>query len=69
MEWCLAGGRGKQRSHSSRIQEVTNGMGEKGINNMEWIDREDCRRKINLQAQKDENIDNLCINKLMIRGL
>ena len=33
--------------------EVTTGMREKGINIMEWIDREEWRRKTTLQAQKD----------------
>ena len=32
--------------------EVTTVMGEKGIKNVEWVDRE-WRRKIKLQAQKD----------------
>ena len=35
------------------MQEVTTGMREKGINIMEWIDREEWRRKTTLQAQKD----------------
>jgi hypothetical protein len=30
------------------MQEVTTGMREEGINNMEWIDREEWRRKIKL---------------------
>jgi hypothetical protein len=30
------------------MQEVTTGMGEKGINNMKWIDKEEWRRKIKL---------------------
>ena len=33
---------------NSWIQEVTTGMREKGINNMEWIGREEWRRKIKL---------------------
>jgi hypothetical protein len=40
--------RRKGKSRNSWIQEVTTGMREKGINNMEWIDREDWRRKIKL---------------------
>ena len=34
------------------MQEVKTGM-TKVINNMEWIDREECRRKMKLKAQKD----------------
>jgi hypothetical protein len=30
------------------MQEVTTGMREKGINSMEWICREEWRRKINV---------------------
>ena len=30
------------------MQEVTTGVREKGINNMEWVDREEWRRKIKL---------------------
>ena len=32
------------------MREVTTGMREKGINNMEWADREEWRRKIKLYA-------------------
>jgi hypothetical protein len=37
------------------MQEVTTGMKEKGINNLEWVDREEWRRKMKLKllAQKD----------------
>ena len=35
------------------MQEVTTGMREKRINNMECIDREEWRRKINFLAQKN----------------
>ena len=34
------------------MQEVATGMREKGIN-IEWINREEWRRKTKLQAQKD----------------
>ena len=34
------------------MQEVMIGKREIGINNMEWIDREEWRRKIKLQSQK-----------------
>ena len=40
----------KGRPRNSWMQEV---MREKGINNIGWIDREEWRRKIKLQAQKD----------------
>ena len=43
----------KKSPRNSRMQEVTTGMREIGINNMEWIDRGQCRRKIKLQEQKD----------------
>jgi hypothetical protein len=38
--------RRKETPQNSWIQEVTIGMRKKGINNMEWIDREKRRRKI-----------------------
>ena len=38
------------------MQGVTTGMREKGIKNMEWIDREEWRRKIKLEAQEDVRI-------------
>ena len=40
------GRRREGRTRNSRMQEVTTGMKEKEINNMEWVDREECRRKI-----------------------
>ena len=39
-EWSPPGRRQKRRLRNSQTQEVTTGMREKGINNMEWIDRE-----------------------------
>ena len=36
----------------SSLQEVTPGMREKEIINMEWIDREECGRKIKLRPRK-----------------
>ena len=35
------------------MQEVTIGMREKRIKNIEWIDREEWGKKIKLQAQED----------------
>ena len=40
------------------MEEVTTGMREKGINNMEWIDREEWRRKIKLKTLGTER----CVN-------
>ena len=34
------------------MQEVTTGMREKEINNMEWVDREEPRRKVKLKQEK-----------------
>ena len=34
----------KNKRKTSKFVEVTTGMREKGINNMEWIDREEWRR-------------------------
>ena len=40
--------RRKGRPRNSWMEEVTTVMREKGINNMEWVDREEWRRKIKL---------------------
>ena len=40
MEWCPTGGRRKRRPQNSWMQKMTTGMGEKGIYNIVWIDRE-----------------------------
>ena len=51
LEWCPPGRkrrRGKGRPRNSWMQEVTTGMRGKEINNMEWIDREEWRRKTKL---------------------
>ena len=40
LEWCPPGGRRKGRPRNSWMQEVTTGMREKGISNMEWERRE-----------------------------
>ena len=39
----------KERLQNSWIQEVTSGIREIGIDSMEWIDREEWRRKIKLK--------------------
>ena len=45
------------------MQEVTTAMREKGINNMEWIDVDEWRSKIKLQAMKD--VKNCSLHKGM----
>ena len=48
------------------MQEVTTGLKEKGINNMEWIDREEWREKNKIKTLGTErcaNIETLYINK------
>ena len=40
LKWCPAGRRRKGRPRNSWMQEAKTGMREKGITNMEWIDRE-----------------------------
>ena len=40
LKWCPPG-----RRRNSWLLEVTTGMREKGINNMEWVDREDSVHK------------------------
>ena len=48
LEWCPPERRRKGKPHNSWMQEVTTGMREKGINNMEWAGGEEWRRKIKL---------------------
>ena len=45
LEWCPPGRR-KIRLRNSWVQQITTGMEEKGIGNMEWTDKEEWRRKI-----------------------
>ena len=62
LEWCPPGRRRKGRPRKSWMQEVTTGMREQGIGDLEWIDRERWRKKINiLQAQKDVKTPRICI--------
>ena len=42
------------------MQEETTGISEKGINIIEWVDREEWRRKIKLWVQKDVKPAILC---------
>ena len=51
------------------MQEVTTKMREKGINNMQWIDREEWRRKIKFQAQENVQTSVFYINKIVITSL
>ena len=39
----------KRKTSNSWKQEITTGMREKGINSMEWIQRDERRRKIKLK--------------------
>ena len=48
LEWCLPGRRKKGRPQNLWMQKVTTGMREKGIDNMEWVDRGECRKKMKL---------------------
>ena len=45
------------------MPEVATGMREKGIDSIEWIDREEWRRQIHSGTERSENIDTLHINK------
>ena len=47
------------------MQEVTIGMGERGISDLKWVDREGWR-KFTLGTVKCENTKKLYINKLVI---
>ena len=49
LEWCPPKIKIKGRPRNSWMQEVTTGIKEKGIINMEWVDREEWRRKIKLK--------------------
>ena len=54
LEWCPPGRkRRKGRRRNSWMQEVTTGMREKGIDSMEWVEREEWRR------ERYEKIDTL----------
>ena len=46
IEWCPPGRRKKGRPQNSWMQEVTTGMREKGIDDLEWVDREGWRKKL-----------------------
>ena len=63
--WFPRGRRRKGRLCNSWMQEITTEMRENGINNKEWIDREEWRRKT-LNTERCENIETLYINKIII---
>ena len=43
----------KKRPRNSWLLEVTTGLREKGINNIEWICKEEWKRKLTCYAEKD----------------
>ena len=54
LEWCPPGRGRKGRSGNLWTQEITTVMRERGIGDLDWVDRERWRKKINLLwAQKD----------------
>ena len=48
LEWCPPERRRKERPRNSWMQEGTTAMRERGIGDLEWVDREGWRKKINL---------------------
>ena len=52
LELCPAGRGRKGRPRNTWMKEVTTVMREKGINSMEWIDKEEWRRKITFRHRK-----------------
>ena len=48
LEWCPPGRRRKGRPRNSWMQEIITGMREWGFGDLEWVDRERRRKKINL---------------------
>ena len=52
------------RPRNSCMQEVTTGLREWGIGDLEWVDREGWRKKINLlQTQKYAKTSTICMKK------
>ena len=47
VEWCPPG-RIKGKPRNLWMQEITTSMRENGINNMEWVDREEWRMDIKI---------------------
>ena len=52
LESCPHGKRRKGRTRNSWMEEVTAAVRERGINNLEWVEREERRRKIKLKHRK-----------------
>ena len=48
LEWCPPGRRRKGSPRNSWMQEVTTGIRERGIGDLEWVDREGWIKKNNL---------------------
>ena len=48
LEWCPPGRRRNRRPRITWMQDVTTGMREQGIGDLEWVDIEEWRNKINL---------------------
>ena len=67
LEW-FPPGISKGRPWNSWMQEVTTGMWEKGINNMEWVNRGKRRRniKLKLETQKDVQTLELCTQIIIL---
>ena len=49
LEWLPPGRRRKGRPRNSWMHEVTARMRERGIGDLEWVDREGWRKEINLR--------------------
>ena len=65
LEWWPPGRQRKGRPRSSWMQEVTTGMRERRIGDLEWVDKEGWRKKkITLGTEGCEKIKNLFINKI-----
>ena len=62
LEWCPSGRRRKGRPRNSWMLEVTTGMREWGIGDLEWVDREVWRKKINLLKAQNTSIIFIYIN-------
>ena len=69
LEWCPPGKQRKGRTRKSWMQEITTGMREMGINNLEWVDGEGSENKNKIKTlgtERRENIKNMCKNKIII---
>ena len=56
LEWYPPGRRRKERPRNSWLQELKPGMREKGINSMEWIDKQEWRIRIKLKLFRHKKI-------------